>query len=78
MLDNTECKEYIDKLYENLHHQVFTTNANIAQFKYELTELWFNQQAFVHVVCGQPEKLKLGWCKLFSCYVQAQGNHCAW
>ncbi|AHX03955.1 hypothetical protein ECHHL_0819 [Ehrlichia chaffeensis str. Heartland] len=27
MLDNTE---YIDKLYENLHHQIFTPSTNVA------------------------------------------------
>ena len=74
MLDNTEYKEYVDKLYEDLNHQVFTPNASLAQFKDELTKLWFDQQAFAHIMCGQPEQLKLGGMHFFGRYIQAQEN----
>ncbi|AHC39018.1 EndoU domain-containing protein [Ehrlichia muris] len=77
ILDNIEYKEYVDKLYEGLNHQVFTPNASLAQFKDELTELWFNQQAFAHIMCGQPEILKLGGMHFFGRYIQAQENHWA-
>ena len=74
MLDNTEYKEYVDKLYEELEHQVFTPNASLAQFKDELTKLWFDQHAFAHIMCGQPDILKLGGLHFFGRYIQAQEN----
>ena len=77
MLDNAEYKEYVEKLYEDLNHEVFTPNADLAQFKDELTKLWFDQQAFAHIMCGQPDILKLGGMHFFGRYIQAQENHWA-
>ncbi|WDM85559.1 EndoU domain-containing protein [Ehrlichia sp. JZT12] len=77
MLDNTEYKEYVDKLYEGLNHQVFTPNASLEKFKDELTKLWFGQHAFAHIMCGQPGELKLGGMHFFGRYIQAQENNWA-
>ena len=62
MLDNVEYKEYIDKIYAELDHQVFTPNADLETFKRELARLWFKKRGFTHIMCGEPKKRKLGEC----------------
>ena len=74
LLDKKEYKSYIDEIYEGLDHQVFTPNADLDTFKKELTELWFNNHGFTHVMCGQPRRGRLGGMHFFGRYLQAQKN----
>ncbi|KYW94924.1 EndoU domain-containing protein [Ehrlichia ruminantium] len=77
MLDNVEYKEYVDKIYAALDHQVFTQNADLDTFKKELVKLWFKKRGFTHIMCGEPNRKRLGGMHFFGRYVQAQQNNWA-
>ncbi|QGR02269.1 hypothetical protein EDL79_01015 [Ehrlichia ruminantium] len=74
MLDDVKYKEYIDKIYTELDHQVFSPNADLETFKRELARLWFRRRGFTHIMCGEPRKNRLAGMHFFGRYIQAQQN----
>ena len=74
LLDKKDYKKYVDEFYEELNHEVFTPNADLTTFKNELAELWFKRHGFTHIMCGQPNRNRLGGMHFFGRYLQAQEN----
>ncbi len=81
LLDCAHNKDTVQRIYDELEHQVITPQANLELFKDELTQIWFTTSnfkevttVFRHVFCGEPGKSSLGGMHFVGRYVQAQEN----
>lgn len=59
MLNKPENAFIAKTIYEELDHKVITENTSLDKFIEELAQIWFHQNGFAHVFCGQPKNKKL-------------------
>lgn len=64
--------EEADALAVALDYTILTRQASLAGFVHELTDVWFRENGFVHVFCGEPRARTLGGFHFDGRYLQAQ------
>lgn len=64
--------EDVQVLRQALEYTVVTPGAEPALFVRELTDVWFREDGFVHVFCGEPAGKTLGGLHFQARYLQAQ------
>ncbi|AMW35086.1 hypothetical protein AY555_07735 [Haematospirillum jordaniae] len=64
--------EEANALYTALDGTILTRHADVAGFVNELTDVWFRQNGFTHVFCGEPRSRTLGGMHFEGRYLQAQ------
>lgn len=81
LLNCPQNKETVEEIYNRLDHQVITPNADLELFKDELTQIWFSPSGmaegttgFGHILCGDPDKIRLGGMHFAGRYLEAQEN----
>ncbi|MGN7679009.1 MAG: EndoU domain-containing protein [Anaplasma sp.] len=77
MLENVSIRRIVQRIYDELDHEVFTAGAGLELFKEELAELWSGESGIVHVFCGALSNEKLRGMHFYGRYLQAQNEQWA-
>ncbi|MGN7661645.1 MAG: EndoU domain-containing protein [Anaplasma sp.] len=77
MLEDSSTQGIVQRIYDELDHEVFTAGASLELFREELAELWSGESGIVHVFCGEPSNEKLRGIRFYGRYLQAQNEQWA-
>ncbi|MDX2503498.1 MAG: EndoU domain-containing protein [Gammaproteobacteria bacterium] len=72
MLLKKDNQDVIKRMRQALGDRIFSRSSDDKQFVHELRRVWFDQQGFQHVFCGEPDRYNLGGFHYAARYWQAQ------
>jgi hypothetical protein len=72
MLDRPELADTVQELHEALDRRVRGGPVGLPRFKDELTAVWFEEDGFAHVFCGEPGREELGGLHYRGRYLELQ------
>jgi len=72
MLDDPALAADIDRIYNALNHSILGPPRNPSQFRNELTSIWFDQDGFRHIFCGESSGGTIGGLHFVGRYLQMQ------
>lgn len=72
MLDREDLAADVAAIYEALGRRVGGGPVDLARFKDELTEAWFEEHGFAHIFCGEPSSGTIGGLHYRGRYLELQ------
>lgn len=72
MLDDPALASDIDRIYQALDGGILGARREPREFKDELTSVWFDEDGFRHVFCGEPSGRTIGGLHFVGRYLQMQ------
>ena len=71
-LDDPALAADVDRIYEKLDGSVRGSRVEARQFKDELAAVWFGEDGFRHIFCGEPSEQTIGGLHFAGRYLQMQ------
>ena len=72
VLDEAALAADVDRIYQALEGSILGPRSELAGFKEELTSVWFDEDGFRHIFCGEPSGGTIGGLHFVGRYLEMQ------